>query len=378
MQHRAEDLALDRRDAADGDDRGRHEAAAAGHRQRLQHRGPALGEVAVDAVLGLGVDHRADVGRGLPGVADDERVHRAGEHLEHAGARLLLHVEHRSAEQRWPADWKAEASTSRTTCSVSAVESTIIALMPPVSAMSTASGAAVSASVRLIACATSVEPVKTTPAMPGAAVSGAPTVGPSPGRSCSAAAGTPGRVQELDGAGGDQRRLLGGLGDHRVAGAEGGGDLAGEDREREVPGRDADQHAARPRPVALGLRRRSSAGSRPPRAARRRRRAASCRPRAGERGQLGGVRLVEVGGARAAPRALGRRPGRPAAKPSGAAASAAATASGVASATVADGVGRVSRIGRPTAPAPRRAATPVVPVPGRRAPRSAPRPRPAR
>ena len=63
--------------------------------------------------------------------------------------------------------------------------------MPPVSAISTASGAAFAASVRLIACATSVEPVKTTPAIPGAAVSGAPTVGPSPGRSCSAAGGTP-------------------------------------------------------------------------------------------------------------------------------------------------------------------------------------------
>ena len=64
-------------------------------------------------------------------------------------------------------------------------------MSPPVSAISTASGAAFSASARWIACATSVEPVKHTPAIPGAAVSGAPTVGPSPGRSCSAAAGTP-------------------------------------------------------------------------------------------------------------------------------------------------------------------------------------------
>ena len=35
---------------------------------------------------------------------------------------------------------------------------------------------------------------------------------------------------------GDERRLLGRLGEHRIAGGERGGDLAGEDREREVPG----------------------------------------------------------------------------------------------------------------------------------------------
>ena len=39
--------------------------------------------------------------------------------------------------------------------------------------------------------ATSPEPVKQTPAMRGSAVSGAPTSGPSPGRSCSTSAGTP-------------------------------------------------------------------------------------------------------------------------------------------------------------------------------------------
>ena len=80
---------------------------------------------------------------------------------------------------------------SRTACSGSAVESTIIALRPPVSAISMASGAAVLASWRSISRATSVEPVKQTPAMRGSAVSGAPTDGPSPGSSCSTSAGTP-------------------------------------------------------------------------------------------------------------------------------------------------------------------------------------------
>ena len=70
----------------------------------------------------------------------------------------------RSAEQRWPAERKAEATTSSATCSGSAVASTIMALMPPVSAISGTIGPSLAASARLIARATSVEPVKATPA----------------------------------------------------------------------------------------------------------------------------------------------------------------------------------------------------------------------
>ena len=69
-----------------------------------------------------------------------------------------------SAEQRWPAERKAEVTTSSATCSGSAVASTIMALMPPVSAMSGTMLEFFAASARLIARATSVEPVKTTPA----------------------------------------------------------------------------------------------------------------------------------------------------------------------------------------------------------------------
>ena len=62
-----------------------------------------------------------------------------------------------------------------------------------------------------------------------------------------------GLVQQAHRAGGDQRGLLGRLGEHRVAGGERGGDLAGEDREREVPRADA-QHRAE-RHVAGGIER---------------------------------------------------------------------------------------------------------------------------
>ena len=73
----------------------------------------------------------------------------------------------RSAEQRWPAERNALATTASTTCSGSAVESTTIALMPPVSAISGTIGPSLAASARWIAFATAVDPVKQTPAVRG-------------------------------------------------------------------------------------------------------------------------------------------------------------------------------------------------------------------
>ena len=51
-------------------------------------------------------------------------------------------------------------------------------------------------------------------------------------------------MHQPHGRGRDARRLLGGLGDHRIAGHQRGDDLPGEDREREIPRADADEHAA--------------------------------------------------------------------------------------------------------------------------------------
>ena len=58
--------------------------------------------------------------------------------------------------------------------------------------------------------------------MRGSATSAAPTVSPRPGSSCSAGARHAGAMEELHGGGRDQRRLLGGLGEHRIAGGERG------------------------------------------------------------------------------------------------------------------------------------------------------------
>ena len=88
----------------------------------------------------------------------------------------------RSAEQRWPAERKAEVTTSCTTCSGRAVESTIIALMPPVSAISGMIGRSSSAiRVRAMRLAVAVEPVKATPAMRTSSISSWPDLRPADG-----------------------------------------------------------------------------------------------------------------------------------------------------------------------------------------------------
>ena len=165
----------------------------------------------------------------------------------------------RCAEQRWPALWNAETTTSSTTCSGSAEASTIMALTPPVSAMSGTIGPVALASAWLMRFAVSTEPVKATPAMRGSATSaradglaGADHAARGVGRDA-------GLVEDLERAQADARRLLGGLGDHGVAGGERGGDLAGEDGEREVPRADAGEHAAAVQRAARCARRRARA-----------------------------------------------------------------------------------------------------------------------
>ena len=125
----------------------------------------------------------------------------------------------RSAEQRWPAERKAEVTTSSVTCSGSAVASTIMALMPPVSAISGTIGPSLAASVRLIARATSVEPVKATPATRAIGDERRADLAVA-GHEMQRARRNAGLVQQAHRLGGDQRRLLGGLGDHRIAGGE--------------------------------------------------------------------------------------------------------------------------------------------------------------
>ena len=245
--------------------------------------------------LRLAVDDRADMDAGSRGSPIfSSRAAPAIISIMRSATSSCTHSS-RSAEQRWPAERKAEVTTSSATCSGSAVASTIMALMPPVSAISGTIGPSLAASARLIDRATSVEPVKTTPATSRCATSAAPTLAVA-GDEMQRARRHAGLVQEPHGRGGDQRRLLGGLRDDGVAGHQRRRDLAEEDRERKIPRRDRDEDAAaaQAQHVALagrsrhrspgaeqsrGPRRRNSGRNRPPRALPRARRRASCRPR---------------------------------------------------------------------------------------------------
>ena len=167
----------------------------------------------------------------------------------------------RSAEQRWPALLNAEAMTSATTCSGSALESTIIAFSPPVSAMK--------GTMRAVA--------RGERAVDGARRRGRAGEGDAATRGSATSARADGlaaarhereriggqcrpRAAAAPRANGDERRLLRGLGDHGIAGGERRGDLAGEDREREIPRADAHERR-RARQAEVDWIRRSGPGS---------------------------------------------------------------------------------------------------------------------
>ena len=154
----------------------------------------------------------------------------------------------RSAEQRWPALSKAEDTTSATTCSASADESTTIAFWPPVSAISgtawpaarQAAGECALQQPRHLGRAGEQHAMHARVADQRRADGLAAA-----GQQLQRAARHAGRVQRAHRRGGHQRRLLGRLGQHHVAGGQRRGDLAGEDRQRKVPRADADHRAQR-------------------------------------------------------------------------------------------------------------------------------------
>ena len=81
----------------------------------------------------------------------------------------------------------------------------------------------------------------------------APTVAPSPGQQREQFGIEADLEKEAYGFRRDQRGLLGRLGEDGIAGGERGGDLAGEDREREVPRADAGENTAAMHFEAVGF-----------------------------------------------------------------------------------------------------------------------------
>ena len=85
----------------------------------------------LEARHGILVDDGADVGGEVKRIADIERFHRARPACRSSRlATSSCTKNRRAAEQRWPAESKAERTRSRITCSGSALESAIMALMP--------------------------------------------------------------------------------------------------------------------------------------------------------------------------------------------------------------------------------------------------------
>ncbi len=150
----------------------------------------------------------------------------------------------RNAEQRWPAERNAEVITSSVTCSGSAVASTIMALMPPVSAISGTIGPSLAASVRLMTAGdlgrAGEGDAGNTRHRP---ISMAPTL-PSPGTRCSALAGTPASCSSRTASEAMSGVCSAGLATTVLPAASARRDLADENRQREIPRADADEHAA--------------------------------------------------------------------------------------------------------------------------------------
>ncbi len=171
----------------------RRDERAVGRRLACEmHLGARLhgGDMRIEPRLRLGVDDRADMHGNVGRIADLQLPRRADDHGDHLVRHMLLDAEQPERRAALPAERNADITTSSVTCSGRAVPSTIMALMPPVSAISGTIGPSLAASARLISRATSVEPVKATPATAGCWTSAAPTR-PSPTASCSASCGTP-------------------------------------------------------------------------------------------------------------------------------------------------------------------------------------------
>ncbi len=242
-------------------------------------------DVGQDAVARLRRDDGADVDRQARGVADLELAQRALQHGERAVGHVLLQAQ--DAQRRAALAGGIEGGGDHVRHHLLGQRRRVHhqGVLPAGlghERHGRPSGVEAPASWRWISRATAVEPVNITPMTRGVA----DQRGARPRRRrAGAAARRPARRRRAaaHGLGGDQRRLLGGLGQHRVAGRQRRRDLAGEDGQREVPRADADHRAERRR---AARRRgahdsaRSSAGSRRPRAPRRRRWRSSCRLRA--------------------------------------------------------------------------------------------------
>ena len=250
VHHRAEDLARQLLDRVDLEQVRREEAALVAIRRQLagvQHA-RAAGEpldVRLQAGARTVVDDRADVGRGVRGIADAQFAHRARQHLDQPVGDLVLHVEH--AQRRAALPGAVEARGDHVVHHLFRQRGGVDDHRVLAAGLGDQHRARAAARREL--CGDVARHL-------GGA--GEHHAGDARIRQQARADRLAGAAQQLQHlarhargmeefgqAQRHQRGLLGRLGDHGVAGHQGRGQLAGENRDREVPRADAEDRAAR-------------------------------------------------------------------------------------------------------------------------------------
>ncbi len=138
------------------------------------------------------VDDRADVGGEHPRIAERHLLHRAEEHFGEMGGDVFLNIE--AAQRRAPLARRLEGRADHVAHRLFGQRGRIDDHRVEAAGFGDQRRAVGRGSRpwrAAISRAVSVEPVKQTPFTRGSEVSLAPTVAPSPGRSCRAGAGTP-------------------------------------------------------------------------------------------------------------------------------------------------------------------------------------------
>ena len=256
VQHRAEDLALQFGDAVQLDQRGQHKRALGQRRvagipgaaQHLAALGPHLLDVLFYAVTRLGIDHRADVDGQLRRVADAALRDGAAEHFNDAVGAVFLQAQHaqrraalaRAVERRGNDighhlfGQRRRVDNHRVLAAGLGHQHHGLAVAPQaLGQLALQNARDIGGAREQHALHARVGDQRRAHALALA------------GQQLHHGLGHAGLPQAAQRMRGHQRRLLGGLGQHRIARGQRGADLANEDGQREIPGADADHRAQR-------------------------------------------------------------------------------------------------------------------------------------
>ena len=228
-------------------------------RQRqLEHRPSALAhprDVRHQRRARLGVDHRADVGRKAPRIADRELAHRALQHREHVVGDVVLHAQH--AQRRAALSCTVERRHDRIRHDLLGQRRAVDDHRVLPAGLGDQHGIVGAEGELPMDEARDVGRAREEHA-------GDPRIGDE--RRTDGLARTRQQLQRGSGHAGameephrlvrDQRRLLGGLCEHGIARRERGARLTDEDRQRKIPRRDRDHRSER---TASGIARASLA-----------------------------------------------------------------------------------------------------------------------